>query len=177
MILLNNDIRYLGVVVKTENNVGASAAQQPNPSRVTMNELDNCHQDTVTLSSAAKRSQETVTLQTANTYGQLASDKIRQYDQHETVNKEATSSTDESKSGSKERYSLQDAMQAILDKHTGIDRKKLEEIEAKIAEIANDKNLSQEQKAEQIELLQQQKEQMLKDFIEINEQQRKKLEQ
>jgi len=53
---------------------------------------------------------------------------------------------------------LDKAQQAILDKRTGLDREKIEEINDKMETIINDKSISPEQKAEQLEALSKEKE-------------------
>ncbi|GHF93709.1 hypothetical protein [Thalassotalea marina] len=54
-------------------------------------------------------------------------------------------------------------LQSILDKRLGIDREKLEEIEAMMEEVAKNENLSEEEKQKQLELLQQMKEEVIKE--------------
>ena len=73
-------------------------------------------------------------------------------------------------SQAKQRTSLQDVMQIILDKRTGIDREKLDEIEAQIQAIAKSDTLSKEQKEAQIKLLEEQKTLLIQEFVEKNEQ-------
>ncbi|MGR3970142.1 hypothetical protein [Shewanella sp. 1180_01] len=170
MITLNNDNAYSRVAASQESTINVSPARQSRSPLTAINELDNRYQDTVTLSSAAKRGQETKESQTANTYEQLAPGKSAQYSNNDAVNKGAAPSDVKNKLESDNSNFLQDAMQAILDKRSGIDREKLKELEAKMEEIANDENLSPEQKAEQLKLLQQQKEELLKEFAEKNEQ-------
>ncbi|AQS37107.1 hypothetical protein Sps_01947 [Shewanella psychrophila] len=73
-------------------------------------------------------------------------------------------------SQAKQRTSLQDVMQTILDKRTGIDRERLDEIEAQIQAIAKSDTLSKEQKEAQIKQLEEQKTQLIQEFVEKNEQ-------
>jgi len=173
MITLNNDNAYSRVAVSQKNSVNVSPARAP---LAAINEVDNRYQDTVTLASAAKRGQETKESQTAQTYEQLALGKSAQYSNNDAVNKDAAPSDEKSQLESDNSHFLQDAMQAILDKRSGIDREKLKELEAQMEEIVNDKNLSPEQKAEQMKLLQQHKEQLLKEFAEKNEQRQQQFE-
>lgn len=170
MITFNNDNAYSRVAVSQENTVNVSPSRQSRSPLTAINEVDTRYQDTVTLSSPAKQGQETKESQTANTYEQLAPGKSAQYSNNDAVSKGATPSDEKSQLESDNSNFLQDAMQAILDKRAGIDREKLKELEAQMEEIANDKNLSPEQKAEQMKLLQQQKEELLKEFAEKNEQ-------
>ncbi|QFU25237.1 hypothetical protein FM038_007345 [Shewanella eurypsychrophilus] len=102
---------------------------------------DRQYQDIVTLSSDSQASKKPE----ADTYEQLGSQ-------------------------AKQRASLQDVMQTILDKRTGIDREKLDEIEAQIQAIAKSDTLSNEQKEAQIKLLEEQKTQLIQEFVEKNEQ-------
>ena len=99
------------------------------------------YQDIVTLSSSSQASKKSE----PDTYEQLGSQ-------------------------AKQRSSLQDVMQTILDKRTGIDREKLDEIEAQIQAIAKSDTLSNEQKEAQIKLLEEQKTQLIQEFVEKNEQ-------
>lgn len=82
---------------------------------------------------------------------------------------ESSQTYDHLGSQAKRQSRQQDIMQTILDKRTGIDRDKLDEIEAQIQEVAKNNHLSQAQKEEQIALLEEQKTQMMEEFIEINE--------
>jgi hypothetical protein len=60
-----------------------------------------------------------------------------------------------------------DVMQNILDQRTGIDRKKLEEINAMIEEIAANEDMSPEEKEKAIEMLEKVREEIIKESIEI----------
>ncbi|BFL82979.1 hypothetical protein LFREDSHE_14290 [Shewanella baltica] len=113
-------------------------------------------QDTVTLSSSAP-------VATADTYSHLAPNAKQGY----TGNVQAIAGTPES---DKSTDKLAEAMQTILDKRTGIDREKLKQLEAEMEKIANDESLSEEEKAKQLELLQAQKMDLIKDSSEKNEQ-------
>ncbi|MEL4340387.1 hypothetical protein AAEH92_06715 [Shewanella xiamenensis] len=114
-------------------------------------------QDTVTLSSGVTRDAET-----SDTYSQLAPNAK----QHYTANVQNIAGTAETE---KPHNRLEDAMQAILDKRTGIDRDKLKQLDAEIAKIAGDDSLSEEEKAKKIELLQAQKVELIKEATEKNE--------
>jgi len=61
-------------------------------------------------------------------------------------------------------------MQDILDKNSGIDREKLEEIDAMMEEIAKNENLSPEQKQKAIEELEKMKEAVIQESMEIQKQ-------
>lgn len=69
----------------------------------------------------------------------------------------------------KDTNRLDEAMQAILDRRTGLDREKLKKIEEEMERIAADENLSEEEKSKQIELLQAQKVELIKESTEKNE--------
>ncbi|HCE50878.1 MAG TPA: hypothetical protein DER18_05495, partial [Shewanella baltica] len=62
-----------------------------------------------------------------------------------------------------------------LDKRTGIDREKLKQLEAEMEKIANDESLSDEEKAKQLELLQAQKMDLIKESSEKNEQRQRRV--
>ncbi|AAN56385.1 hypothetical protein HRJ35_18435 [Shewanella oneidensis MR-1] len=114
-------------------------------------------QDTVTLSSNHSRDAET-----RDTYSQLAPCAKQNYN----TNVQNIAGATETK---KPDNRLEAAMLAILDKRTGVDREKLKEIDEEIAKIAGDNNLSEEEKAKQIELLQAKKEKLIREASEKNE--------
>lgn len=60
-----------------------------------------------------------------------------------------------------------DMMQAILDKRLGVDRKKLEELEAMMAEIAKNDNLSPEEKEKAMEEIGKMREKIIEESIDI----------
>ena len=60
-----------------------------------------------------------------------------------------------------------DMMQAILDKRLGVDRKKLAELEAMMAEIAKNENLSPEEKEKAIEEIGKMREKIIEESIDI----------
>lgn len=114
-------------------------------------------QDTVTLSGGVNRSAET-----SDTYSQLAPNAKQNY----TTNVQTIAGTEES---AKPEDRLAKAMQAILDKRTGVDREKLKQLDAEMAKIAANDNLSEEEKAKQIALLEAQKAELIKEATEKNE--------
>ncbi len=61
-------------------------------------------------------------------------------------------------------------MQDILDKRLGVDRKKLEEIDAMMEEIAKNENLSPAQKQKAMEELEKMKEEVIEESMEIQKQ-------
>jgi uncharacterized protein YfkK (UPF0435 family) len=58
-------------------------------------------------------------------------------------------------------------MQAILDKRLGVDRKKLEELDAMMEEIAKNENLSPEEKATAMEEIAKMREEIIEESIEV----------
>ena len=69
----------------------------------------------------------------------------------------------EQKASLKEPDRLATMMQQVLDAKLGIDRKKLEEIEEKIEALANKKGKLTDAEKSQLEMLQKQKEQLIKE--------------
>jgi len=84
---------------------------------------------------------------------------------------EAVNPTKENSSGENtvidNRFS--EMMQNILDQRLGIDREKLEELEAMMEEIANDENMSPEEKQKALEELAAMREKIIEESIEIRE--------
>jgi len=62
---------------------------------------------------------------------------------------------------------FQEMMQSILDKRLGVDRKKLEELDAMMEEIAKNENLSPEQKAKAIAEIEKMREDVIVESIEV----------
>jgi len=123
-------------------------------------------QDTLTLSKSAL----------ALMNGQKVEDVAPTYVRPQTAaslsveNKQATEnegSTDDKGKESGAKFS--EIMQAILDQRLGIDREKLEEIDEKIEEVANDKSLSPEVKSKILEQLNEMREQVIEESLETKE--------
>lgn len=133
----------------------SSQSSQANNSSSITTSGSAASQDTVTLSSTAP-------VATADTYSHLAPNAKQGY----TENVQAIAGTPEPE---KPTNRLEEAMQAILDKRTGVDREKLKQLEEKMAKIAADNTLSEEEKAKQIALLQAQKVELIKEASEKNE--------
>lgn len=129
-----------------------------------VNEI-SAQKDTVTLSDAAQAKMNGTTINTAeHTYAKpknartlLAENKANENDKSATAQK--------SDAGSR----FDQMMQSILDKRLGVDREKLKEIEAMMEEIANDENLSAEQKQKALEELEKVKEKIIEESLEIKE--------
>ncbi|MBE7214325.1 hypothetical protein MK852_18485 [Shewanella benthica] len=102
--------------------------------------------------------------------GSQYQDRVTLSSNTQTAEKPEPHTYEQLDSPAKQRASLEDVMQAILDKRTGIDREKLDEIEAQIQAIAKSDTLSKEQKEAQIKLLEEQKTQLIQEFVENNEQ-------
>ncbi len=62
-----------------------------------------------------------------------------------------------------------DMMQNILDKRLGVDREKLKELDAMMEEIANNENMSPEEKAEALEKLAEMREKIIQESIELKD--------
>ena len=60
-------------------------------------------------------------------------------------------------------------IQNILDKRLGVDREKLKELEAMMEEIANNENMSPEEKAEALEKLAEMREKIIQESIELKD--------
>ncbi|MCP3130164.1 hypothetical protein [Shewanella sp. KJ2020] len=133
----------------------SSQSSQANNSSSITTSSSAASQDTVTLSSTAP-------VATADTYSHLTPNAKQGY----TENVQAIAGTPEPE---KPTNRLEEAMQAILDKRTGVDREKLKQLEEKMAKIAADNTLSEEEKAKQIALLQAQKVELIKEASEKNE--------
>lgn len=121
--------------------------------------------DTYTLSDAAL----------AKMSGQPIEEKAPTYVKPETAKEllaqEAAKNPDNNglkKSASDTRFD--EMMQKILDQRLGIDRKKLEEIEAMMEEIAKNENLSPEQKQKAIEELEKLKEKVIEESMDVKKQ-------
>jgi len=87
-------------------------------------------------------------------------------------NKNSTSTTGRANEGGVSAISTKGAkfeemMQAIIDKRLGIDRKKLEEIEALMKEIAEDQNLSPEAKENALKEIEKMRDNIIEESIEI----------
>lgn len=87
--------------------------------------------------------------------------KPKTANQHLTASSTQTSSQENSVNA--ERFSQ--IMQAILDKRLGVDREKLEELDAMMKEIAENENMSPEEKQKAIEELELMKEKVIAESI------------
>lgn len=67
----------------------------------------------------------------------------------------------------KDNSRFEDIMQAILDKRLGVDRKRLDELDAMMEEIAKNENLSPEEKAKAMEVIEEMREKIIEESIEV----------
>ncbi len=158
--MMITNIDYSSIVEKARasgaSNVDFDTAVQPISSI-------KAEQDTVTLS------QQAVSLMNGETTQATVEEISPTYVKPETASsllaQNDTSTSDIETSESNIRFA--DIMQNILDQRTGVDRKKLEEIDAMIEEVANNESLSPEEKAEMIEKFEEMKEELMKEMIEL----------
>ncbi|MFV0597298.1 hypothetical protein [Shewanella sp.] len=151
MTLINPN-SYAAIVVSQ-----LTSAQTQKKPGVSSTSAISIAQDTVTLSDGVAQSTKN-----RDTYSQLAPNAKQNY----TTNVQNIAGTQES---AKSADRLEEAMQAILDKRTGVDREKLKQLDEEMAKIAANDNLSEEEKAKQIALLQTQKAELIKEATEKNE--------
>jgi len=120
-------------------------------------------QDTVTIS------QQAIALMNGNSTNVNTEETAPTYVRPETASsllaQNNTSTTEVEKSEKDIRFD--EIMQNILDQRTGVDRKKLDEINAMIEEVANNENLSPEEKEKMISMLEEMKEELMKETIEL----------
>jgi hypothetical protein len=157
-----NNINYSAIINQAKvNSTGRISAERTN-------ELSaiRAEQDTVTLSKAAL----------AQMSGQKVEEIAPTYTRPQTTasllaeNKQATQT--EPDAGDKKKESglrFSEIMQAILDQRLGIDRDKLDEIDATIEDVANNKNLSPEEKGKMLEQLHEMREQVIAESLETKE--------
>jgi len=133
--------------------------------------IDNSsNRDTLTLSSQAlamSKGEDSIVQEVDPIYvrPQTAAELLAQ----NKNNQEASSSpgVNPVKSDAVTHSRFEDMMQAILDKRLGVDRKKLEELDAMMEEIAKNENLSPEEKAKAMEEIAKMREQVIEESIEV----------
>jgi len=101
---------------------------------------------------------------------QIAPTYIKPETARELLAESAKTSGNKSVEESESDNRFKEVMQNILDQRIGIDRKKLEEIEAMKEEIANNENLSPEEKKKAIEELDKLKEKIIEESLDIRKQ-------
>jgi hypothetical protein len=146
-------------------------ASQVDFKRNALTQLKNSpNQDTLTLSNQALsliNGNKNIIKETPPTYikPQTASALIEE-------NKNSTSKTEQLNEdgvgvSSTKNVKFEEMMQAIIDKRLGVDRKKLEEIEALMKEIAEDQNLSPEAKKNALKEIEKMRDNIIEESIEI----------
>ncbi|GHE78979.1 hypothetical protein [Thalassotalea profundi] len=115
-------------------------------------------QDTVTLSTKAQALME----------GKIVEEIAPIYVKPETAREllAQNQTTDSETNVTENEMRFSEIMQTILDKRTGVDRKKLDEIEAMMKEISNNKNMSPEEKQQALEKLIEMREKVIEESIE-----------
>lgn len=158
--MMISNIDYVSIIEKARasgaSNVDFDTAVQPISSI-------KAEQDTVTLS------QQAIALMNGDGSNMNNEETAPTYVRPETASsllaQNNTVTTDVEKTEKDTRF--EEIMQILLDQRTGIDRKKLEEIDAMIEEVANNESLSPEEKAEMIEKFEEMKEELTKEMIEL----------
>jgi len=169
MMSLNNNNTYSCTGITSKNKVQISSTPQTNFTASNINNIDSRYQDTVTLSSRARAGMESKGIEEADTYEHLAPSTRALYSKNTSDSAGNVASDKLSKAESDNTNFLHDALQTLAAKRTGLDKEKLKEIDTQMEEVAKNKNLSPEQKAEQLKLLQEQKDQLVKESVERNE--------
>ena len=122
--------------------------------------------DTVTLSDKA------LAMMKGNEIKEIAPTYVRPQTARSLLAKNELSTTDNN-GNSKENAAIDnrfsEMLQNILDNRLGVDREKLEELEALMEEIANNENMSPEEKQLMLEKLAKMREQIIKEGREIQE--------
>jgi hypothetical protein len=147
---------------------GASQVDFTNSNNIPIDNSSN--KDTLTLSSQAlalSKGENNIVQEIAPIYvrPQTAAELLAQ-----NKNSQETSPTSEVspvKSDAVTDSRFEDMMQAILDKRLGVDRKKLEELDAMMEEIAKNENLSPEEKAKAMEEISKMREKIIEQSIEV----------
>jgi hypothetical protein len=147
---------------------GASQVDFTNSNNPTID--NSSSQDTLTLSSQAlalSKGENNIVQEIAPIYvkPQTAAELLDQ----NKISQETSSTSGVSpvKSNSITNSRFEDMMQAILDKRLGVDRKKLEELDAMMEEIAKNENLSPEEKAVAMEEIAKMREKVIEKSIEV----------
>jgi hypothetical protein len=152
------NIDYAGIVAKARTS-GATSVNFNNT--VQPVEAIKGQQDTVTLSKQAlalMNGDNTSTKEVAPTY-------VKPETARSLLAQNKTESANIEQQERSTRFA--DMMQNILDQRTGIDREKLDEINAMIAEIAKNEDMSPEEKEKAIEMLEAMKEELIEESIEL----------
>ena len=155
--MINHD--YAAIISQAKKS-GAQYVNFTQPSQP--NNSVNAYQDKVTLSSdAVNLLNGESTTQTAPTY-------IKPTTARALLAENKTSTSIDKQYERNSRFD--DMLQKILDKRLGVDREKLEEIEAMMREVAENENLSPEQKQKALEELEKVREQMMEESLDVQKQ-------
>ncbi len=158
-----NNINYSAIVNQARTN-GATSVDFDRDSELSLfTDSIKAGQDTLTLSNSA------LALANGKTVEEIAPTYIRPQTaasllQENKVATKTENSTDDKNKESGLKFA--EIMQTLLDQRLGIDRKKLDEIDAMIKEIGENENLSSEEKDKIIEQLQELREEVIEEGIE-----------
>jgi len=179
MITLNRSDIYATSNIARQAKTNQDPTLQTSPASLFVSGQANS--DVVTISSAARNLAKGKSVETpANTYDQLGSARqVKSSTIESSLYAADTTANDPEVNLAKKLNEkpisfetfYQDAMQAIVDNRLGIDKEKLKEIEAMMAEVANDDSLSPEEKAKKLEQLQELMEKEIEESIERTQQQ------
>jgi hypothetical protein len=147
---------------------GASQVDFTNSNNVPIDNSSN--KDTLTLSSQAlalSKGENNIVQEIAPIYvrPQTAAELLAQNKNSKETSPSSLVSPVKSDTVTNSRF--EDMMQAILDKRLGVDRKKLEELDAMMEEIAKNENLSPEEKAIAMEEIAKMREKVIEKSIEV----------
>jgi len=147
---------------------GASHVDFSKSNNIPVNHSSN--QDTLTLSSQAlamSKGENNIVEKVAPIYvrPQTAAQLLAEHKSSQST--PSAPMTNDVKSDVVSHSRFEDMMQAILDKRLGVDRKKLEELDAMMEEIAKNENLSPEEKAKAMEEVAKMREKIIEESIEV----------
>ena len=165
------NLNYSEIITRVKSQ-GASQVDFKNTHNAPISNPSN--QDTLTLSSQAlslSKGDKSIIQEVDPIYArpQTASELLAQNKDNQTNTQQIStlSEVNEIKSSVVSNSRFEDMMQAILDKRLGVDRKKLEELDAMMEEIAKNENLSPEEKATAMEEIAKMREEIIEESIEV----------
>lgn len=145
------------------NNAKSSNAQTVNfDQRATSNHINTTASDKVTLSDKA------LALMKGVSYDETPPSYIKPTSARQLLSEQVQ--TKETVPSNGDRF--EKVMQDVLDRRLGVDRKKLEELDALMEEIAKNENLSPEEKEKALEQLQEMREKVIEESLEVQKTQR-----
>jgi len=161
-----------GEIITRAKSQGASQVDFKNTHNRPVDNSSN--QDTLTLSNQAlslSKGESAIIQEVAPIYvrPQTAAELLAQNSSNQTRTQDTSSSSGISsvKSDTATSSRFEDMMQAILDKRLGIDKKKLEELDAMMEELAKNENMSPEEKAVAMEEITKMREKIIEKSIEV----------